>query len=40
MIPKKVLEIVDETLKYMSSNDKPFGNKLIINKLIWKNIFI
>ena len=30
MIPKKVLEIVNETLKDMSSNDKPFGNKLMI----------
>ena len=27
---KKVLEIVYETLKDMSSNDKPFANKLII----------
>ena len=30
MIPKKALEIVNKTLKVMSSNGKPFGNKLII----------
>ena len=30
MIPKKALEIVNKTLKDMSSNGKPFGNKLII----------
>ena len=29
-IPKKALEIVNKTLKHMSSNDKPFENKLMI----------